>query len=239
MRSRCARRCGGSGRSDPSSGSAAVMLDIIRRGSARKPEKRKRRRSVRVYAPPPPNDPILLTTPLCSFLRALLGATLLCSLFRRRFLGCFLGHCLLYRNLLRRSRAPLRSRGLDGLGFGGASDRRASQRPGRDGGGAGAGGTTWTATARSTEGVFLLLFLRGLDRRRALLLLVVHVLGGIPQIVAVVLVGHPAAVVLLVVVVRRAAAPSPTVSEIIDVVVSISEPVLLAQLVTSRHACLQ
>ena len=57
-----------------------------------------------------------------------------------------------------------------------------------------------------------------------LLFVVVDVVGAVPQVVAVVLVGHPAAVFFVVVVVRRTAATTATaVSEIVDIIISIGE----------------
>src|SRR5829696_8785091 len=97
--------------------------------------------------------------------------------------------------------------------------------------------TTWTSgTTRSSECIdFFLVFVWRLNCGH-LFFIVIDVVGAVPQIIAVVFVGHPTAVFFIIVVVRCTAAATATVSQIVDFVISIRESVLLALLVSSRHA---
>src|SRR5262249_6097988 len=94
---------------------------------------------------------------------------------------------------------------------------------------------TWPAGGCAAEDVLLFIVLFGFEGRgTGLLLVLVDVVGAVPQIVAVVLVGHPATVFFVVTIVRRAT--TATIPQIVDVSITIGEAILLAQFVTPRHA---
>src|SRR5262249_32069675 len=133
------------------------------------------------------------------------------ALFRRRFRGRHLFHRLCGR-FGRRLRDWLGGRLCARRFLCGRLVRRGPP-PRRACGGASARGF------RRPEDLSLFVFFDGLERR--LFLVVVDVVGAVPQVVAFVLVGHPAAVFLFVVVVRRAppaaATATTTISQIVDV----------------------
>jgi hypothetical protein len=97
------------------------------------------------------------------------------------------------------------------------------------------GGPTRRARGTRHDERAVLLLLVALDDRRPepFLLIVVRVVGAVPEVVAVVLVGRPATILFIIIVVGRTA---PTaIAKIIDVVVAIGESELVVHLVTARH----
>src|SRR5215218_5498176 len=100
----------------------------------------------------------------------------------------------------------------------------------------------WTAATRTAgrpcdDERALFLIIVAVDDRGAqspFFLIVVRVVGTVPEVVAVVLVGRPAPILFIVLVVRRPAAAT-AISKIIDVVVAIGESELVVHFVTARH----
>ena len=80
--------------------------------------------------------------------------------------------------------------------------------------------------------LFLLLYF---DLWETFFIFFVRVVGAVPEIVAVVLVGRPATVLFVILVIRGAAATATTIAEIVRVIVTFGKPECFVQLFTARH----